>query len=69
MVELTKLDGRRIFLNIDSVKYMEQAPHTILHMINGDSVLVKESPGEIAELLVVFKSKILRAVELESSNL
>lgn len=69
MVELTKLDGRKIFLNIDNVKYMEQAPHTILHMINGDSVLVKESPSEIANLLVVFKSKILRAVELESSNL
>lgn len=69
MVELTKLDGRKIFLNIDNVKYMEQAPHTILHMINGDSVLVKESPSEIASLLVVFKSKILRAVELEPSNL
>ncbi len=69
MVELTKLDGRRIFLNIDNVKYMEQAPHTILHLINGDSVLVKESPSEIAELLIIFKSKILKAAEPQSPSL
>jgi len=65
MVELTKLDGRKIFLNTDNVKYLEQAPHTIIHMINGDTILVQESPGEIAELLIGFKTKILHTLEAQ----
>ncbi len=65
MVELTKLDGRVIFLNIEAVKYMEQAPHTIIHLINGDTLLVKESPLEISEQLIRFKAKLLRVAEAQ----
>lgn len=65
MVELTKLDGRKIFLNIDNVKYLEQAPHTIIHLINGDTIIVKETPVEIADLLVQFKSKVLQTIEAQ----
>ena len=47
MIQLTKLDDKKIFVNLETIKYMEEVPDTIVFFINGESVLVKESLSDV----------------------
>ncbi len=61
LIILTKLDNRKVLLNIETVKYVESIPDTLVLFINGESVIVKESLDEITEKIVEFKAKVLNS--------
>ncbi len=49
MITVTRLDNRVVVLNADLIKMVEQTPDTIVHFLNGDTVLVKESVDEVVK--------------------
>ena len=59
MIQLTKLDGNFILLNIDNVKFIEANADTIVHHINGDTLIIKESMEEVEKLVVDYQKKVL----------
>lgn len=59
MVVLTRLDGKPVLINLVSVKYIEAVPDTLVVFMNGDSLLVRETLGEIEARVVESKAKIL----------
>lgn len=62
MIILTKLDDSSIMLNIETIKYIETIPDTLVFFLNGDSVIVKESLTEILEKYVKHKASVMKQV-------
>ena len=69
MIWLTKLDNKPILLNLDNIKYIESMPDTLILLVSGESVIVKESPIEIRDRSVVYRAEILNKVHSSSTAL
>ena len=60
MIALTKLDGNAVIINIESIKYLETIPDTLIQFLNGDSLIVKESIEDVQEKVVQLHAEIFR---------
>ena len=49
MIQLTRLNGNPLYVNSDLIKWAEAAPDTLLTLINGEKVVVRESCQEVVE--------------------
>lgn len=58
MIELTKLNKKKFYLNCDMVETIESTPDTVITLRNGKLVLVEEPPETIVEMVVDFKRKL-----------
>ncbi len=61
MIELTRLNGNPLFVNGDQIKWAEAAPDTMLTLMNGEKVVVRESCAEVVDRMVAFRVRLLRA--------
>ncbi len=59
MIAVTRLDGASILLNADVVEWIEQTPDTLIGLLNGERVLVRESPDELVRRIVAFKQSVI----------
>ena len=62
MIELTRLNGNPLFVNCDLIKWAESAPDTMLTLVNGEKVLVRESCAEVADRIVQQRARLLAEV-------
>ncbi len=51
LIELTKLDTRKILLNPDMIETVEGTPDTVIILHSGRKLLVKEEVEEIYRLI------------------
>ncbi|MCX6124161.1 MAG: flagellar FlbD family protein, partial [Proteobacteria bacterium] len=50
MLLLTKLDKTRVLVTLETIKYVEETPDTLIRFLNGESILVRESLPQITTL-------------------
>ena len=50
MIELTRLNGQKLFVNCDLLKYAKASPDTVLTLLTGDKLVVRESCEEVMTL-------------------
>jgi flagellar protein FlbD len=62
MIELTKLNGNPMVLNSDLIKTAEASPDTMLTLINGEKLIVREECAEVVERVVAYRARLLAAV-------
>jgi flagellar protein FlbD len=62
MIEVTRLNGNPMVLNSDLIKIAEQSPDTMLTLIHGEKLIVRESCDEIVEKVLVYRARLLAAV-------
>lgn len=62
MIEVTRLNGTPMLVNSDLIKSAESAPDTMLTLINGEKLIVRESSQEILEKVLVYRAQLLAAV-------
>jgi flagellar protein FlbD len=62
MIELTRLNGNSLVVNSDLIQYVESAPDTTLTLLNGEKVVVREGAGEVIDLTIAFRSRLLAEV-------
>jgi flagellar protein FlbD len=62
MIELTRLNGRPMVLNGDLVKTAEASPDTMLTLINGEKLIVREEIGEVVERVLAYRARLLAVV-------
>ena len=58
MIELTKLNGEPIVVNVDVIETLETTPDTVITLTCGKKMLVKETAATIIDKAVEFKRKI-----------
>jgi len=59
VIILTKLDNRKILLNLETIKYLESIPDTLIFFLNGESVIVRESLEEVRKAVIQYKHEVL----------
>ncbi|HHY53229.1 MAG TPA: flagellar FlbD family protein [Clostridiales bacterium] len=59
MIELTKLNKKKFYLNADLIETIESTPDTVITLRNGKLVLVEETPEQIVEEVIAYKRKLL----------
>ena len=70
MIELTRLNGNPMVVNSDLLKTAEASPDTMLTLINGEKLIVRETCGEVVERVLAYRARLLAAVaeQLKSSG-
>jgi len=63
MIILTKLDKSPILVNLETIKYAESVPDTVIRFLNGDSVIVLESLDEIERRVLNSKAELLKKAQ------
>jgi flagellar protein FlbD len=49
MIRVTRLDGSSMVVNDDQIAWIDTLPDTVISMMNGDKLLVRETPDELVE--------------------
>ncbi len=62
MIELTRLNGAPIVLNSDLIKTAEASPDTMLTLINGEKLIVREECAEVVERVIAYRARLLASV-------
>ncbi|MGA9673299.1 MAG: flagellar FlbD family protein [Terracidiphilus sp.] len=62
MIELTRLNNTPIVLNSDLIKTAEASPDTMLTLINGEKLIVRESCAEVTERVLAYRVSLLAGV-------
>jgi flagellar protein FlbD len=59
MIELTRLNGNLMLLNSDLIKTAEASPDTMLTLINGEKLIVREELSEVLERVLHYRARLL----------
>lgn len=58
MILLTRLNDRPVVVNAELIKMIESTPDTLLTLINGDHMMVRESMEDVVEKAVEYARRI-----------
>jgi flagellar protein FlbD len=58
MIELHRLNKKSFYLNHRLIETIEANPDTTIHLMNGQSIVVLESPQEVQNKIIEFERKI-----------
>jgi flagellar protein FlbD len=58
VIKLTRLNQEPFVLNSDLIEYMEMTPDTVITLINGQKMMVRESANEVIARVVAFRRAI-----------
>lgn len=68
MIRLTRLNHQPLAVNSDLIKFVEQTHDTVLTLINGDKVVVRENVDQVLERIIQFRHSILAGPGPTGSN-
>ena len=68
MIEVTRLNGNPMIVNSDLIKIAEASPDTMLTLISGEKLIVRESCAEIVDKVLVYRSLLLAAVAQRAAS-
>ena len=68
MIELTRLNGRSMVVNSDLIKTIEASPDTMLTLINGEKLIVREEIAEVMERVLAYRARLLAIVANRNRN-
>jgi len=54
MITLTRLNGKRFVVNAELIRTVEALPDTTVKLINGDTLIVKETMDEVVDKTVEY---------------
>jgi flagellar protein FlbD len=59
MIDLTRLNGHRMVVNCDLIKFAEETPDTTISLVTGEKLIVLESCDQLVERILIYRSKVL----------
>ncbi|WP_336250257.1 flagellar FlbD family protein [Stomatohabitans albus] len=59
MIELTRLNGTTFYLNEDLIQVVEETPDTLISLIDGQRLVVRESARDITRLIIRFRAAVI----------
>lgn len=58
MITVTRMDNRVVVINAELIKMLEATPDTIITLINGDILMVKESVEDVVSRAIEYARQI-----------
>ncbi len=68
MIQLTRLNSHPLTVNSDLIKFVEQAPDTVLTLVTGEKIVVLESSEQVLEKIIEFRRLILAGPTVQSRD-
>lgn len=59
MIPLTRFDGTTFLLNEDLIQYVEETPDTLITLVDGQRLVVKESARALTHNIIKFRAAIV----------
>ena len=59
MIEVTKLNGKKLIVNAELIETIEETPDTVTSFLTGKKIIVKESRQEVKNLVILYKKELL----------
>jgi len=69
VIQLTRLNNTTLAVNSDLVKFVEAAPDTVITLISGEKVVVRESIEEVIQRIIQFRCSVLAGLPSVGANL
>ena len=64
MIKVTKINGQEFYINSDLIEFIESTPDTIISLTTGKKIIVRETAVEFIDMIIEYKSKILKNWEI-----
>lgn len=58
MIELTRFNGDRFVLNSDLIEMVECTPDTVIRLMNGKKIVVRESVADVVERALLYARRV-----------
>ncbi len=58
MIEVTRINDKKLTINAELIEKIEESPDTIITLVNGNKIIVKESRQEVKNLVILYKKEI-----------
>ena len=58
MIRLTRLNNRQLVVNSELIKFIENAPDTVITLITGEKIVVLETVDEVMSRIVDYRRKL-----------
>jgi flagellar protein FlbD len=58
MIQLTRLNGQPLMVNADLIETVESTPDTVITLVSGNKLIVRDSMDAIQQSVIDFKRKI-----------
>jgi flagellar protein FlbD len=68
MIELTRLNGHKIAVNCDLIRYAEASPDTVLTLVTGEKLIVLESCDAVTALAFQYRVALMQSAWPDASS-
>lgn len=58
MIEVSRLNGNKFFVNSDLIKSLEETPDTIITLTTGDKIMVRENIPTIIQNIMDYRKRL-----------
>lgn len=58
MIQVTKLNDKKIIINAELIERVEETPDTVISLTNDKKIIVKENAQEIRNLVISYKKEV-----------
>ena len=58
MIPVTRLNGKPFVVNAEHIRYIEKTPDTMITLMNGDKVMIRESLEDVVKLAMQYQRQI-----------
>ena len=69
MIHLTRLNNQPLLVNCDLIKSVENAPDTVLTLVTGEKIIVRESVDQILDRVIAFRRAVLAGLTSAANDL
>jgi flagellar protein FlbD len=67
MIQLTRLNNHPLVVNSDLIKLVEQSPDTVITLVSGEKIVVRESAPDVIARVIQFRRSVLQGIMLCSA--
>jgi flagellar protein FlbD len=58
VVPVTRLNGSRFFVNAELIKFVEATPDTVVTLIDGNKLVVRETPQVVVQAVIEYRRQV-----------
>lgn len=58
MIELTRFSGEKFVLNADLIEMVEATPDTLIRLVHGKKLIVRESVEQVVQLALEYARRV-----------
>ena len=68
MIRVTRLNNQPFLVNSDLIKLVEQSPDTLITLVSGEKLIVREDPQDIVDQIIHFRRAVLSGLNSTGSD-